>query len=134
MNASKTETLAHKVIFDNHDCVQERRLSALNEVTDALDEMLAVFQRRRDLVVDSLNSMGWKLEKPKGTFYVWAPAPEGLDCVQFAERVLEESHVVLTPGTAFGSEDEIKRYFRISFTLNDERIEQAMERIGKLKF
>jgi LL-diaminopimelate aminotransferase len=114
--------------------IQHAGITALDEVSDDMQEMLQTFTERRNLVVDSLNSMGWKLEKPKGTFYVWAPVPEGMDCVQFVARVLEEAHVAVTPGTAFGAEDEVKRFFRISFTLNSKRLEEAMERIGKLKF
>lgn len=114
--------------------VQHAGITALNEVTGELDEMLAIFQRRRDLVVDALNGMGWNIEKPRGTFYIWAPTPDGLDCAAFADRVLEEAHVVVTPGGAFGAGDEVRRFFRISFTLNDARLEEAMERLGKLKF
>ena len=114
--------------------IQYAGITALDEVSGELEEMLETFTKRRNLVVDSLNAMGWDLDKPKGTFYVWAPVPEGMDCVQFVGRVLEEAHVALTPGTAFGQGDEVKRFFRISFTLNSKRLEQAMERIRKLKF
>jgi LL-diaminopimelate aminotransferase len=85
-------------------------------------------------VVDGLNSMGWSIKKPQGTFYIWAPAPEGMDGETFAARLIEEANVVVTPGLNFGKTDEAKNYFRISFTINDKRLEEALERISKIKF
>jgi len=114
--------------------IQYAGITALDEVTDEVEEIKAVFQKRRDIIIDGLNSMGWKLEKPKGTFYIWAHAPEGYDAETFANRVIEEANVVITPGKAFGDTEETKNYFRISFTINEERLKEALDRMSKLKF
>ena len=90
-----------------------------------------VYVRRRDLVVDALNRIGVQVEKPEATIYIWAPVPEGYNSASFAERVLEESGVVVSPGSGFGEYGE--GFFRISLTAPDERIEEAVERIGKME-
>lgn len=114
--------------------IQYAGITALDECADEVERIKETFQKRRDIVVDGLNSMGWNLQKPKGTFYIWAPAPAGLTGAEFAARVIEESHVVLTPGQSFGDTEEAKNYFRISFTLNDDRLREALDRMRKLKF
>jgi LL-diaminopimelate aminotransferase len=90
-------------------------------------EMSAVYQRRRDLVCDALRQVGVEVTPPKATIYVWAPVPEGHTSASYCELVLEESGVVLSPGSAYGSNGE--GFFRISLTLPDERLTEAMERL-----
>ncbi|AQS59042.1 LL-diaminopimelate aminotransferase [Desulforamulus ferrireducens] len=95
-----------------------------------------IYRERRDLVVDGLNAMGWQLEKPKATFYIWAPVPKGFTSASFAEYVIEKAGVVITPGNGYGEQGE--GYFRISITIPKERIAEALERmkkyIGKVEF
>jgi LL-diaminopimelate aminotransferase len=80
-------------------------------------------------VVDTLNQLGWRLEKPKGTFYVWAPIPEEYpDSGTFATELLDKAGVVVTPGRGYGEAGE--GYFRLSLTYPDERLKEAMERIA----
>ena len=111
--------------------VQRAGITALNEVKDELIPIRETMEKRRNLVVEGLNSLGWKLKKPKATFYVWAPVPKGYKSIDFTARLLEEVGVLVTPGVGFGEEGE--GYFRISFTLAEDRIEEAINRIGKLK-
>jgi LL-diaminopimelate aminotransferase len=89
--------------------------------------MTEIYQRRRDLVVDALREIGVDVETPKGTIYVWAPVPEGHTSASYCELVLEESGVVLSPGSAYGPNGE--GFFRISLTIADERLTEAMERL-----
>ena len=89
--------------------------------------MNAIYARRRDLVVDALREIGVEVEPPKGTIYVWAPVPEGHTSTSFAELVLEEAAVVVSPGSMYGPSGE--GFFRISLTTPDERIAEAMERM-----
>jgi LL-diaminopimelate aminotransferase len=90
-------------------------------------EMPAIYQRRRDLVCDALREIGVEVTPPKGTIYVWAPVPEGHTSASYCEMVLEESAVVISPGSAYGPNGE--GFFRISLTIGDERLGEAVERL-----
>ena len=92
-----------------------------------IEEMNAIYARRRDLVVGALREIGVEVEPPKGTIYVWAPVPEGHTSASFAELVLEEAAVVVSPGSMYGPSGE--GFFRISLTTPDDRIAEAMERM-----
>jgi LL-diaminopimelate aminotransferase len=87
----------------------------------------AVYQRRRDLVCDALSAIGVDVTPPKGTIYIWAPVPDGHSSASYCELVLEESGVVLSPGGAYGPNGE--GFFRISLTVPDERLAEAVERL-----
>jgi LL-diaminopimelate aminotransferase len=90
-------------------------------------EMPAIYKRRRDLVCDALREIGVDVTPPKGTIYVWAPVPEGHTSASYCELVLEESAVVISPGSAYGANGE--GFFRISLTIADERLTEAVERL-----
>jgi LL-diaminopimelate aminotransferase len=109
------------------EAVQLAGAAALTGPRTAVDEMSAVYQRRRDLVVDALREIGVDVEPPKGTIYVWAPVPEGHTSVSFAELVLGEAAVAISPGSMYGPSGE--GFFRISLTSPDERISEAVERM-----
>ena len=85
------------------------------------------YARRRDAVVAALKEIGVDVTAPKGTIYIWAPVPEGYDSASYAEHVLEESGVVVSPGGAYGPNGE--GFFRISLTVADERLSEAVERL-----
>jgi len=91
------------------------------------EEMPAIYQRRRDLVCDALAEIGVDVTPPKGTIYVWAPVPEGHTSASYCEMVLEESGVVVSPGGSYGANGE--GFFRISLTVPDERLVEAVERL-----
>ena len=91
------------------------------------EEMPAIYQRRRDLVCDALAEIGVDVTPPKGTIYVWAPVPEGHTSASYCEMVLEESGVVVSPGGSYGTDGE--GFFRISLTVPDERLVEAVERL-----
>src|SRR5918999_3894418 len=107
------------------EAVQLAAARALDEGPPA--EMAALYQRRRDLVCDALAEIGVDVTPPKGTIYVWAPVPQGHTSASYCERVLEESGVVLSPGGAYGPNGE--GFFRISLTVPDERLAEAVERL-----
>jgi LL-diaminopimelate aminotransferase len=91
------------------------------------EEMRVIYQHRRDLVCDALAEIGVEVARPKGTIYVWAPVPEGHTSASYCELVLEESGVVVSPGGAYGPNGE--GFFRISLTVPDARLAEAMERL-----
>jgi LL-diaminopimelate aminotransferase len=110
------------------DAVQLAAAATLAEGgDDVAREMSEIYQRRRDLVCDALREIGVDVTPPKGTIYIWAPVPEGYDSASYAEHVLEESGVVVSPGGAYGPNGE--GFFRISLTVPDERLTEAVERL-----
>jgi LL-diaminopimelate aminotransferase len=109
------------------EAVQLAAVAALDGPRAAIEEMNAVYQRRRDLVVGALGEIGVEVEPPQGTIYVWAPVPEGHTSTSFAELVLEQAAVVVSPGSMYGPSGE--GFFRISLTTPDERITEALERL-----
>jgi LL-diaminopimelate aminotransferase len=109
------------------EAVQLAAVEALTGPQDSVREMCALYERRRDLVLGALAQIGIELEPPKGTIYVWAPVPEGQTSVSFAADVLERAGVVVSPGSAYGPNGE--GFFRISLTVPDERLLEAVERM-----
>jgi LL-diaminopimelate aminotransferase len=108
--------------------IQFAGIQALTGPLDCLAELNERYRRRRDLVVDTLNQLGWDLEKPKATFYLWCPLPDGYtSSIEFAALLLDKAGVVVTPGIGYGPHGE--GYFRISLTYPDDRIEEAVGRI-----
>jgi LL-diaminopimelate aminotransferase len=110
------------------DAVQLAAAAALSpEGDEAARAMSTVYQRRRDLVCSALQEIGVAVTPPRGTIYVWAPVPEGHSSASYCELVLEDSAVVLSPGGAYGPAGE--GFFRISLTIDDERLREAVERL-----
>ena len=107
------------------EAVQLAAARALDDGPPA--EMPALYERRRDLVCDALREIGVDVTPPKGTIYVWAPVPAGHTSASYCELVLEESGVVVSPGGAYGLNGE--GFFRISLTIDDGRLSEAVERI-----
>jgi LL-diaminopimelate aminotransferase len=95
-------------------------------------EMNEIYARRRDLVCAALAKIGVSVTPPRGTIYIWAPVPAGFDsAAAYCEHVLEEAAVVLSPGGAYGPNGE--GFFRISLTTPDDRLSEAVERLGQLE-
>jgi LL-diaminopimelate aminotransferase len=111
------------------DAVQRGAIAALEGPQDHVEEMRAVYRRRRDLVVASLAQIGIAVKPPLGSIYVWVATPEGRSAAEFAAELLDEAAVVVAPGTGYGSGGE--GYIRISLTVADDRLEEAMDRIRR---
>jgi LL-diaminopimelate aminotransferase len=109
------------------EAIQLAAVEALTGPQDSVREMCALYERRRDLVLGALAEIGIELEPPKGTIYIWAPVPEGRTSASFAAEVLERAGVVVSPGSAYGPNGE--GFFRISLTVPDERLLEAVERM-----
>ncbi len=109
------------------EAIQMAAVTALGECGSEVGRMNAIYASRRDLVVDTLASIGVEVESPKGTIYVWAPVPEGESSVSFAEKVLDQANVIVSPGSMYGESGE--GWFRISLTTPDERLEEALLRM-----
>ncbi len=109
------------------EAIQMAGVEALDGAQDHLRESCAIYQRRRDLVVEALRAIGIEIQPPKGTIYIWAPVPAGHSSASFAEEVLEQAAVVVSPGSSYGPSGE--GWFRISLTVADERLTEAVERM-----
>ena len=109
------------------EAVQLAGAAALRGPRKHVEEMCSIYQRRRNLVVDALKEIGVQVQAPLGTIYVWAPVPDGYTSTSFAEKVLEEAAVVISPGSMYGPSGE--GFFRISLTTPDERLTEAVERL-----
>jgi len=98
---------------------------------DGAPETLSIYQTRRDIVVDGLNSLGWSLPKTKATLYVWVPLPPAYTSAEFAKVLLERAGVLVVPGLQYGEYGE--GYVRFSLTVEGdrggERVAEAIERI-----
>jgi LL-diaminopimelate aminotransferase len=110
--------------------VQEAGIAALTGPQDSVARARAIYQERRDVVVDGLRKLGLPVTAPRATFFVWAPVPDGSDSRKWAARLLQEAGVVVTPGVGFGPSGE--GYYRIALTVDKARIAEAMERLGRL--
>ncbi|MBC7461725.1 MAG: LL-diaminopimelate aminotransferase, partial [Thermoleophilia bacterium] len=109
------------------DAVQAAATKALTEARDFPVEMSAIYQRRRDLVIGALRAIGLEPNAPKGSIYVWVRVPDGHTSASFAEQVLNEASVVVSPGSSFGAAGE--GFVRISLSTPDDRLREAIERI-----
>jgi LL-diaminopimelate aminotransferase len=114
------------------EAVQLAGAAALSPQLDHFKaEMNRIYERRRDLVCDALAGIGVEVTRPRATIYIWAPVPEGFaSAAAYCEHVLEHAAVVLSPGGAYGPNGE--GFFRISLTTPDDRLAEAVERLGKL--
>jgi LL-diaminopimelate aminotransferase len=114
------------------EAVQLAGAAALAPALDGLKaDMNAIYERRRDLVCAALADIGVDVTPPRGTIYIWAPVPGGFEsAAAYCEYVLEEAAVVISPGGAYGRSGE--GYFRISLTTPDDRLTEAVARLGKL--
>ena len=110
--------------------IQIASIIALNECDDYVSEVVDIYKRRRDILVDGLNRLGWKIEKPKSTMFIWARIPEPyrhMDSLSFALYLLDEAKVAVSPGIGFGPSGE--GYVRFALVENDQRTAQAVRGI-----
>jgi LL-diaminopimelate aminotransferase len=114
------------------DAVQLAGVAALSPDADAeVAAMSELYVRRRDLVCNALREIGVNVKPPRSTIYVWAPVPAGFaSSVAYCEHVLERTGVVLSPGAIYGPAGE--DWFRISLTTPDDRLLEAVNRLGEL--
>jgi LL-diaminopimelate aminotransferase len=109
--------------------VQFAGIQALGHEREFIDKMLSIYGRRRELVLSTLEKVGIDFDPPRGTFYLWVPAPRGMTSLEFTNRLFDKTAVVVASGTAYGKYGE--GYIRISLTVPDERLKEAMQRIER---
>ncbi len=108
--------------------IQYAAIEALNGPQDAIQKHNAIYQRRRDLIVDLLNDIGLEAKPPKAGLYIWAKVPPGYTSAEFANDLLDKVGVVVIPGTGYGSSGE--GYVRLSLTIPDAALVKGLSRLA----
>jgi alanine-synthesizing transaminase len=113
--------------------IQIAGIMALRHGEELVDRQAAVYQKRRDVLVDGLQRIGWQVERPKASMFVWAQYPEEwrerLGSIDLAMKLLEEAEVAVSPGRGFGEAGE--GYLRLALVENEHRLRQAVRQIGR---
>lgn len=111
--------------------IQLAGIAALNTDPEHLKNLNSLYQQRRDILSQGLNALGWKVDKPKATFYLWTKLPKGYsDSIKFSRLLLDKADVVVTPGVGFGPSGE--GYIRMALTVSKERLQEAVARIKRI--
>lgn len=122
-----------KTNFDSgiFQAVQVAAIAALKSPPEIAEDMRALYQERRDLFMNGLHGIGWKIPPPMAAYYVWAKIPKGFSTSMETARVfLEKADIVVTPGNGFGEAGE--GYVRMALTVPKERLNEAVERLRKV--
>lgn len=107
--------------------VQNAAIDALLGPQDNIDTMNDIYKRRRDIMTEGLNKLGWDLNPIKATFYMWVPVPKGYTSAEFSALLLEKAGIIVPPGNGYGEYGE--GYFRIALSTPEDRIREALKRM-----
>lgn len=119
--------------YGNFQPIQIASIIALNGPQECVEEIVQTYRLRRDVLVNGLYRIGWKVEKPKGTMFVWAEMPEEykkMGSLEFSKLLLEKAKVAVSPGIGFGHGGE--NFVRFALVENQHRIRQAIKGIKNL--
>jgi len=108
--------------------IQYAAIEALTASQDCIQEHNAIYQRRRDLIIEMLNSIGLEAKVPKASLYVWAKVPKGYNSMDFATDLLEQVGVAVTPGVGYGKNGE--GYVRLSLSIPDALLVKGLSRLA----
>jgi len=122
------KTLKSNIDSGIPQAIQYAAIEALNGPQECIDEHNALYQRRRDLVVEGLNKIGLKTTAPKASLYIWAKVPDGYTSAEFTSDLLEQVGVVVTPGNGYGRNGE--GYVRLSLTIADANLLKGLSRLA----
>ena len=113
--------------------IQIASIIALRDSQECVQETVRIYKQRRDVLIEGLNRIGWKIEKPKATMFVWAKIPERfqhLGSVEFSLKLIREAQVAVSPGVGFGEYGD--GYVRFALVENPQRIRQAIRGLRKV--
>lgn len=125
---SAVHTLKTNIDFGVFRAVQEMGIAALEHDLKHGNQVAELYEKRRDIFIETLSGAGWELPKPKATMFIWAPIPQGFTSRQISREMLFSAGVVVIPGDAFGSEGE--GYIRIALVQDEETLREAARRLG----
>lgn len=107
--------------------IQRAAIAGFKTTQEELQEVMSVYQNRRNIIVEGLRSLGWAIEPPKATLYVWVPVPKGYSSTEFVTLLLDKCGIIVPPGNGYGAAGE--GFFRIALTVADERMQEAIQRM-----
>jgi len=107
--------------------IQRAAIAGFKTTHEELQEIMSVYQNRRNIIVEGLRSLGWPIEPPKATLYVWVPVPKGYSSTEFVTLLLDKCGIIVPPGNGYGAAGE--GFFRIALTVADERMQEAIQRM-----
>ena len=110
--------------------IQDAAVTALTLPTARLAQLVSVYHQRRERVLHRLAALRWPVGEKQGTFFLWLAVPPAFSSQQFAQLLLQESHVLVAPGAGFGPGGE--GFIRISLTAGDDALQSALDRIAGL--
>lgn len=123
------DTIKSNIDYGVFAAVQEAGIAALTGDQACVRQTAAIYQRRRDILIDGLGSLGWHMPKPQASMFVWAPLPNGYtSSMEFSIELLNKAGVLVIPGVAFGSQGE--GYVRIGLVQPAEELQEVIKRIG----
>lgn len=107
--------------------IQQAAIAAYSTTEADLQALMSVYQKRRDIIVKGLQSLGFPIEPPLATLYIWVPVPQGDTSTEFVTRLLDKCGIIVPPGNGYGEAGE--GFFRIALTVPDERMHEAIQRM-----
>ncbi|WP_096200675.1 pyridoxal phosphate-dependent aminotransferase [Bacillus sp. FJAT-45350] len=111
--------------------IQQAAATALLGPQNCVEDLVSLYETRRNTLINGLKSIGWNVTAPEGSFFAWLACPNGMSSDDFATKLLNEAHVAVAPGRGFGETGE--GYVRVGLLEDEKRILEAVERIDKLK-
>ncbi|MBM4308375.1 MAG: LL-diaminopimelate aminotransferase [Deltaproteobacteria bacterium] len=112
--------------------IQEAGIEALNRYDTPIPNLIRIYEGRRDVMVKGLRELGLEVDLPKATFYLWIRVPRGYTSAQFATLLIENAGIVATPGNGFGDAGE--GYIRMTLTVDESKLQEAINRLKKINF
>lgn len=110
--------------------IQLAAIAALEGPQEHIRDMCRLYQERRNILINGLNSLGWQVRLPKATFYVWLKVPLKINSIGFFKLLLEKADITVTPGIGFGKYGE--GFVRFALTVSGEKIKEAIGRLKKI--
>ena len=112
--------------------IQVAGIVAMRDCEESIQEQVEVYQKRRDVLCEGLERMGWEVEKPKAGMFLWVKIPEPyvrMGSIRFAVEMMDRANVAVAPGAGFGEEGEA--YLRLALVENENRIRQALKQMKR---
>jgi aminotransferase len=110
--------------------IQAAAAEALTQPQDSVKQLVRTYENRRNVLFEACKQIGWEAKPSQGSFFAWLPVPKGHTSVSFADLLLDKAKVVVAPGIGFGSHGD--GYVRLGLLAEEKRIQEAVQRIGKL--
>lgn len=120
-------TIKNNIDSGAFKAIQKAAVAAYKTPQEEIDKLNNMYKERRDVIVEGLREMGWDIEYPKATFYLWLPVPKGMTSEEFVGIMLDKAHVVVPPGNGYGKNGE--GFFRIALTKDAATLRKVIQRM-----